>query len=67
MTSDVLTYEWACSAWGDGSSAADETNVICPECEVMIAADLPIAVAVHIAGLHNAALASPATHAEEQA
>lgn len=53
---NVLTALWACTAWGDGSSAADVTNVTCPDCEVVIAADLPIEVAVHISGLHNAAL-----------
>jgi hypothetical protein len=56
---NIMTSPWACNAWGDGSSAVDDTNVTCPECEVVIASALPIEVAVHIAGLHNAALAQP--------
>lgn len=59
MESDVLTSVWRIGAWGDGSSSALCVNILCDACEVVVASDLPIDVAMHIAALHNAAISAP--------
>lgn len=57
---DVLSSTWECQVWGCVTSPADTTNVVCPDCEVVIAADLPISVAEHIVKQHNDALVKSA-------